>query len=293
MKLRSGDLLVGMLALTLSCIAYVDRRSAEWIALGLVILAGIPHGSFDLRAAERWWGTTPARRISLLISYVTVGLCMSALCLQWPGVGLAAFLIISAIHFSEGEMLHTTRLTAVCFGIAAIVLPISLHIPEASQYLGFFASQGTLEALAYYLLPVGVSLVIALAVSLVLDFWKGGRSELLQHVICIFAWLLLPPLSGFCVWFIGRHSRQHLERCKFLVSTSSARKVPWDFIALSITAIALLTPLAMWFDMSDLNQLFAASIVLIAGLTLPHMIVTHLGSDKGAATGATLQRSAD
>jgi hypothetical protein len=37
----------------------------------------------------------------------------------------------------------------------------------------------------------------------------------------------------------------------------------------------LLAPLAARFDLSDITQLFAASIVLIAGLTLPHMIVSH------------------
>lgn len=53
------------------------------------------------------------------------------------------------------------------------------------------------------------------------------------------------------------------------------RKLPRDFVIISVLAVALIIPLNFWFDLRDLHQLFAASIVLIAGLTLPHMIITH------------------
>lgn len=283
MKLCTGDLLVAGLGLTLACVAYANHQSAEWLALALIIVAGIPHGSFDIRAAERWIGPRRALRFALLVGYVAVGLSMSALCLRWPGGGLLAFLIISAIHFSEGEMLHSSKHTAISLGISAILLPIGLHISEASGYLNFFASESTLDSLSPYLTIGAGTVALALLISLVVDLCKGKKVELIQCSICILAWLLLPPLSGFCVWFIGRHSRQHLERCHVLVPKACRRLVPWDFVALSLTAIALLTPLALWFDLRDLNQLFAASIILIAGLTLPHMILTHLSSKRELA----------
>jgi hypothetical protein len=54
-----------------------------------------------------------------------------------------------------------------------------------------------------------------------------------------------------------------------------SRALPADFVVISVLAMLLLAPLAARFDLSDITQLFAASIVLIAGLTLPHMIVSH------------------
>jgi Brp/Blh family beta-carotene 15,15'-monooxygenase len=283
MRLRSGDLLVVGLVVVLFFATHLDRKTAEWLALTLIIIAGIPHGSFDLRTAEHHWGSSLARRVLLFLGYVVSGLCMSAVCLRWPGMGLLAFLLISALHFSEGEALYSTKLTAVCFGIGSILLPIGLHLPEATQYLHFFASQEALDTLSPYLASGGIVIGVVLLISLLIDIFNGRKAELLQHSLCLLAWLMLPPLSGFCVWFIGRHSRQHLERCKDLLTASDSRaiswkSVPWDFIALSITAIALLTPLTFWFDLRDINQLFAASIILIAGLTLPHMILTHLCS---------------
>jgi hypothetical protein len=60
--------------------------------------------------------------------------------------------------------------------------------------------------------------------------------------------------------------------------------VPVDFIVLSILAISLIAPLSLWFNLSDIHQLFAASIVLIAGLTLPHMVVTYI-SERMSSRG--------
>jgi hypothetical protein len=57
--------------------------------------------------------------------------------------------------------------------------------------------------------------------------------------------------------------------------TDTQHKIPTDFIAISLLAIVGLAPFAMLFDFSDINQLFSAAICLIAGLTLPHMIVSH------------------
>ena len=281
-----SNLFVCALAALLTAVAFlIARTTADWLALGLIIIAGIPHGSFDLRAAARWWGSSPSRTCTLVLSYIFVGVCMSALCLLWPGVGLSLFLVISAIHFAEGERPSSTLVGAIALGIGAILLPISCHMPEARQYLGFFASESTLTAIEPYVVLSGVVLSFFLACALAIEARINPKSEIVQKVVCLLAWIFLPPLAGFCVWFIGRHSRQHLERSKpFLSEPIAARRVPVDFIVLSILAIALIAPLSLWFNLSDIHQLFAASIVLIAGLTLPHMVVTYI-SERMSSRG--------
>jgi hypothetical protein len=54
----------------------------------------------------------------------------------------------------------------------------------------------------------------------------------------------------------------------------SGFKVPFDFVVVSVLAVGGLAPFALLFDFSDINQLFAAAICFIAGLTFPHMIVS-------------------
>ena len=272
----SGDKLVAGLACTLSLFTLIDRALAEWVALGLIILAGIPHGAFDLRAAETRWGFTPSRRAILLVCYIAVGLCMSALCLCWPGIGLILFLGISVFHFSEGERLHASKYTAMCIGTAAILLPISFNLSEASRYLEFFASETAITILGPCLVAGGVFLSLMLILCLSNDRLRRQSFDMFQYAACFFSWIALPPLSGFCVWFIGRHSRQHFERSRAYLSTGLHSLFSFDLVVLSILAIALLAPLAFWFDLTNIHQLFAASIILIAGLTLPHMLVTHL-----------------
>jgi Brp/Blh family beta-carotene 15,15'-monooxygenase len=272
------SLVLGLaLALSVSTLL-LSPTTSEWLGLGLIVLAGIPHGSYDLRVAESLLGSSFAKRGLLVFVYLLVGLAMSGLCLLWPTAGLALFLAISALHFVEGERIYSPPLTALLSGVGAILLPISYHFESASKYLAHFVADNFLLALSAYLRPIGITFGLLLAASLILDYCRQKRSEIAQHAVCLLAWILLPPLSGFCVWFIGRHSSQHLQRSRTIFAKATDdRKIPLDFIALSITAIALITPLALIFDLSDLHQLFAASIVLIAGLTLPHMITTHLG----------------
>jgi Brp/Blh family beta-carotene 15,15'-monooxygenase len=271
-----GDILVVSLVLLQGLLTVLNRGAAEWSALGLIILAGIPHGSFDLRAAHRCWGQNLSRRILVIFSYISMGVLMSAVCLVWPRLGLTTFLLISALHFTEGERFNSSLTTALSMGIAAIVIPIGFHVSEAQPYVQFFFQEAMMTTLAPFLRLAAIAVTLLLGTCLMRDAMNGSRCEVVQRLLCLLSFILLPPLSGFCVWFIGRHSRQHLERSRRFISTGRLRDLPGDFIALSALAIVLILPLTFRFDVRDINQLFAASIIVIAGLTLPHMIVTHL-----------------
>ena len=269
-----GNPLVISLAFVLTVASLVAVNASEWLALGLIILAGIPHGSFDLRVAEARWLPWCRSRLAVLALYVLIGAAMSAVCLTFPGIGIAVFLAISALHFAQGEMPDSSRTSAACFGVAAITCPIAFH-PEAAQgYLSFFVPEAAFAQATPAIRALGVVLFAACIVSTALDVHRGRSSQLLQRLVCLCAWLVLPPLSGFAVWFIGRHSRQHLSQCRELFK-GARFGLPSDFIVISLLAILLIIPLAARFNLSDIHELFAASIVLIAGLTLPHMIVSH------------------
>jgi Brp/Blh family beta-carotene 15,15'-monooxygenase len=271
---QKGNLIVATLALALGITCAINRSASEWLALALIFIAGIPHGSFDLRFAESRWGTSSRARALVIACYLASGLAMSALCLLWPGVGLTAFLLISVAHFAEGERIHAGRVAAVFIGVAAIFLPITLHLPEAALYLAFFVKPEHLTSVGMALELGGYGVALIVLVSIIRERSTGRGAAFLQYLMCLMSWLLLPPLAGFCVWFIGRHSRQHLERAEPFFA-GSLRRLPRDFVIISLLAIGLIVPLNIWFDLRDLHQLFAASIVLIAGLTLPHMIITH------------------
>jgi Brp/Blh family beta-carotene 15,15'-monooxygenase len=272
-----GTSLVAALFGALSAISYIAPGQSEWLALALMILAGIPHGSFDLRVAKTRWQGAQVSLVQIAVLYLVCVFSMSALCVFVPSLGLSLFLLISAIHFCEGESQGTTPpdyLRGLLFGIGSIVLPIGLHLREASEYMAFFVSKSHVEYFQSTLSVASQGLALVMLVIIPLDVVRGNRlSAAVERSMCLCAWILLPPLAGFSVWFIGRHSRQHLEICRAMFD-SKRWGIPADFAAISLLAIVGLLPLALVFEFSDINQLFAASICLIAGLTLPHMIVS-------------------
>jgi Brp/Blh family beta-carotene 15,15'-monooxygenase len=277
-RMTRGLSLVVALFMGMTLCSAVAPAGAEWLALALMIGAGIPHGSFDLRVAKVKWGSAESSRVAIVLCYLACVLSMSALCFFTPLIGLSLFIVISALHFAEGETQSAApmaRLRGILFGIGAILLPIGLHLDETEPYVRYFISSELFQALRPHLSASALLLTSLIGVLLTLDF--SGKQDVratIERCICFAGWITLSPLAGFAVWFIGRHSHQHLELCEGMFA-ASRNKIPTDFIAISLLAIIGLAPFALFFDFSDINQLFAASICLIAGLTLPHMIVSH------------------
>lgn len=275
--MKGGTLLVLSLFGALLTCWLVAPSGAEWMALALMICAGIPHGSFDLRVAEAKWRGGSVSRGMILGSYLICVFGMSALCVFLPAIGLTLFLVISALHFSEGESVRWSGARGVLFGVSAILLPIGLHPHQAQPYLSYFISSATFASIQSPLWVGARVMALLLTILLVRDCINPitrKSSDTIERIVCLCAWLVLPPLSGFAVWFIGRHSRQHLGVCREMFA-GSRFGIPLDFAGISALAILGLLPFAVFFDFSRIDQLFAASICLIAGLTLPHMVVSH------------------
>lgn len=272
-------LVLSLVSMMFLCSAF-DAAWSEWLALGLMIAAGIPHGAFDLRVAEVKWRLEKSSRAAIFSVYTICVLAMSGLCIYLPPVGLTFFLVMSAMHFAEGEVHSTSPISGVwgwIIGISAILLPIGLHAEDARTYVSYFVSGEIFDVIKIPLRQVAQAIAIFLTLALLWSLYRergSRRVETLQRFLCLAGWIVLPPLSGFSIWFIGRHSRQHIEACRNLLP-SRERSVPLDFVFISIVAIAGLLPFTTLFDFSQIDQLFAASICLIAGLTLPHMIVSH------------------
>lgn len=271
---------VAWLLAALSVASLVDRSLAEWVALGLIVLAGIPHGAFDVRVAQQRWGSSTPARIGIILGYLLSGLAMSAVCLVWPLLGLGLFLAISVLHFGEGERRVLGFLPGYLVGCAVIALPIALHPESATGYLSFFVSADQFSVTLPYLRIVAGAMILISLLFCCSQILRGRSAyHAWELLLCLVAMLTLSPLAGFAVWFIGRHSAQHLALCQ-KVFTGGSYRLGWDFVVISAAAILLIIPLWAWFDLTQIEQLFAASIILIAGLTLPHMVVTHAAFDS-------------
>jgi Brp/Blh family beta-carotene 15,15'-monooxygenase len=271
-------LFIAALFLALSCFTAIDRELSEWAAVVTIILAGIPHGAFDLRLARVIWAKGVRTTTFIITVYVLSAVSMSALCIIVPPIGFSLFMLTSIAHFVHGEQfgrVRSDRFLSLQMGLASVALPIGLHYNEARGFMAFFLSSATLDIVGPYIQIFAWTLTILLCLSL-LGILLSKRMEVtghfLQRLLCLAGWICLPPLSGFCVWFIGRHSLGHLVVCRELFKKAESQYLR-DFVLISLAALTLLIPLSFLFDFTDLQQLFTAAIVLIAGLTLPHIIV--------------------
>lgn len=266
--------LVVWLALGLGAAAVIDPRWGEWAGLAVIFFAGIPHGAFDLLAARQALGARTWPLGAVAAAYVGLGAAMSLLCFAVPLVGLVLFLVISFVHFAAGESLVIGRRQGMVTALAAIVVPIGLHAAQAEPYLAFFAAPDAVAAARPFIAAAAWLCVGLTAAVVSIRIRAGDAAQAGELLICLSAWCLFPPLAGFAVWFVGRHSRHHLARCCeiFIVRP---RLLSADAVLISVAACALILPLGLWFDFSKLEEIFAAAIILIAGLTLPHMAVTY------------------
>jgi hypothetical protein len=100
-----GNPLVISLAFVLTVASLVAVNASEWLALGLIILAGIPHGSFDLRVAEARWLPWCRSRLAVLALYLLIGAAMSAVdpALLVGGLWLLCGALVAAALASRGQ----------------------------------------------------------------------------------------------------------------------------------------------------------------------------------------------
>ncbi len=279
MRITFGLVLTFVLFSIVGMCSIATPQASEWLAMVLIIVAGIPHGSYDVQVAKSKWTASPRTLIAIITLYVISAIVITGLCVFFPYIGFPLFIALSALHFSEGESdSHESWYTwrSIVYGTSPIVLPIGLHPKEAAGYINFFIGAEYFDSMGSLVSGIAAVCTLCLAYSIITQLKRDqadSSTQSLERLICLLGWIVLPPLSGFAVWFIGRHSRIHIEHCKAIVPNT--RTISSDFIIISVLAIAGLLPFTLLFDLSNLRELFTASVCLIAGLTLPHMIVSH------------------
>lgn len=245
------------------------------LAIGVAVF-GLPHGALDPWIAHRagLWQTA-AGAVGFHLAYVALAAAVVLLWRWAPGASLAAFLAISAWHFSGDWRDRLPAWARGLAGAALLALPAWRWPDEVSQ--AFVALSGpagaavadTMTALSPWL---GVGLVaVALAYAR-----RTPRISLELGAIAGLA-LLLPPLVYFIVYFCALHSPRHLRLAAAGASRDDRRRmivVATVYTALSLLVLAIAWP---WLRAANVqawsSDLLRLVFVGLAALTLPHMLV--------------------
>ncbi len=248
---------------------------AQLVMLSPVILVlGVPHGALDVVFARQHGGVRSLMGWSLFtIAYFALAASVVALWWLVPGTFLAAFLLISAFHFSGDPAGETPALLRTLYGGAVIFCPLALHAQEVSRLFAFLVGLPAARAIVEVLEPAAWPWVAAIGCASLL----GMRNASLRSIeMASLAALLTfaPPLIGFTLYFCGMHSARHVLRTRDYSRAGTLRQLLrialWPMLAtVAGVAMAFACSSGRPLDLRLAQVLFVG----LAALTVPHMIL--------------------
>jgi Brp/Blh family beta-carotene 15,15'-monooxygenase len=243
------------------------------VILLLAVLAGLPHGAFDLHIAKRLGlCDTPTQLTLWLLKYVSLSAAMIAFWLLSPSFALSLFLLLSALHFGRDNFPHQP-VAATALGLIIIGLPLLFAPQEVAtifSQLLLSAPQAELVVSVFSVL-CWISVVLLMATLLSSSAQREAVIVLLL-ALSLVAWLS-HPLVYFALYFSLSHSPRHLRQQWAQLSSTERRPALFLvslFTVLPIVAALLAAPLLSghWSE-----RIIALVFIGLAALTMPHMML--------------------
>ena len=253
-------------------------------ALSLVVILGVPHGSLDVLFARQTYQLGHIKKwIKFLSLYMASCLLIIALWILMPGLFFVAFLILSAIHFSDDINLPGHQLLKLSYGFAIISLPALMNGNELTNLYGMIVDAEF--ALQIVLISKYVSLFLLPA--LLILFYRNKvnfRSQLEITSISIL-FLLATPILAFTIYFCLMHSARHLVRSRFFLDGFQRQQFIYALILPTIAVIMM--AFGIWhfkLTPSFERDLIQIIFVGLAALTVPHAWVLNQANFSKWAT---------
>lgn len=242
------------------------------ILSAVLLVVGMPHGSFDLALMRRAGADGSTLRLVLL--YLA---CAAVMYLAWrvaPVLALAAFLAMAVAHFAEDWAECGSGFIATAIAAAIVTAPALLHLADLRMLFTVLTGDRAAAILAdMSLLVAPVAVVVAVAgVGLL---WQADRKKLALLASCgIAAMLLLPPVLGFAIFFCLVHSPLQFHSHSNALGLKGVRQ--WRSIVVPICVGGLGVAGVVFLLQSGpslTTSAFAVSFMTLSLLTVPHMLV--------------------
>ncbi len=249
------DLLSSPVVITTTCVA--------------LLIGGLPHGALDLAVLRRDAG----HQISLVITlYIILAVMMFATWQAAPTLALALFLAMAMTHFSEDWSDAEHPFFAMGIAVALLSAPALFHREAVGRLFELLAGEPAADGLADTLLLAAPAAVACALLAILLLWLDGKRATAINAACALAAMILLPPVTGFAIYFCLIHSPAHFRAGLRRLAPSTGVAGPTIIATLGGLTIALMT-LQFWPIAEPSARLFAASFMTLSMLTLPHMAV--------------------
>lgn len=272
-------LLFAAVAPVLLGISLVFQPPLLWqiIALGpLVALLGLPHGALDHRVATALWPLSTLRQHAMFVAgYIGLTIAVLALWIIAPSIALAAFLVYSALHFSDDWRADLGVWQSLPLGLSVIALPALVFQSDVAVLFGLLIAEPTATMFAALLHKTAIAAIIASALCLVVNL-RRAQWATVEYALLVATALATPPLIYFVTYFCLLHSPRHflLTSDQLCLTPLQGLRATWPILVttLAITGLgaiilAVFTPA---FEPATLQIVFIG----LAAVTVPHMLLT-------------------
>jgi len=276
-----------------------------WVVLVVGLLVGLPHGAVDHLVPAFLLRENAPRLLLVVAGYAGTAVAAWAVFRSVPAVALTVFVVLSVLHFGAGEVGFDDEragreftfplrdpLAVLATGGSALLLPI-LREPATSAPLIALLVPGSTGMLPVWLTATTVGLVIGAVVltcvhRLAQRRWLGAFEVALLSAVG----LLVAPLAAFGAYFGAWHGLRHIARmlsenpanADDLTRGRLVRPVArFAATAAAPTAISLAALGGLWALAGGWQGFVTANLALLAGLTLPHVLVVTWRDRRHAA----------
>ena len=170
------------------------------IALALVVILGVPHGSLDVLFARQTYQLVHVKKwIKFLGLYMVSSLLIIALWNLLPGLFFVIFLMLSAIHFSDDINLSGHQLLKLSYGFAIISLPSLINGEELTNLYGMIVDAELAQQIV--LITKYVSLFLLPFLLILFYINKVNLRNQLEIASISILFLLATPILAFIIYF--------------------------------------------------------------------------------------------
>ena len=250
--------------------------------LVIALSIGLFHGMLDIILLQN----KPFQQQQFLLVYGALALCACLLLALFSGAALVILLLLSVWHFGEQQgdiQRNQTMIKRFILGTNALAAAFLLGGSDISVILTTILNQPVwLQTTWQVWRLLSVLWLVTFALYLLLLIYRRQLQifyvDLFEIAVVWLAFLLLPPLVAFSLYFGAYHALRHIRD---VLPNVQALKTHGAVLSLVVGASAgllllIATQYTHWQPTFSVSALLQATIILLVAVTLPHAILISL-----------------
>ncbi len=255
----------------------VISATSHWLiypAITAMLVGGLPHGACDIALAMTSFKRTRREIVPPIGAYIGVGAMMVALWSLSPVAALLVFLGLSGFHFGEDWAMLPSGLLRAMAGFSVITMAAFGQQDAVAQLFAALTGSPDAVMVARWVKAAAPVCFLVTLISVHLAWRSGHRRWVTACCTCLLGLLLLPPIVGFTLFFVGLHGPRHWQSVQRMMRPKQLLNAGRESVSLTVLTLALWL-IWMWFarEPSGLES-SAEAFRLLSIVAAPHLALS-------------------